>query len=193
MASKVKAEVIAINRGAVNAVASAIAKGIASVNATGSLLTQCVKVAREQYKGKAIPDGDVNAILDTLAESQGWTTAARAVRQSEYKAVLTAYTQLPEAMKEFGERAGKCTWHDGIALARLVRGSKKHKPLAPKAAAIAHGKRGKATSKPAGDLSRGDAKAEVARFVKRAVKMSKLEKDFRDALAELCGQYSIEL
>lgn len=181
------AATVKINRSAVNALASAISKGLATVNATGSLLTQCVKVARAQYKGKAIPKHDVEAVLTELASSQAWSKAAVAVRQSEYRSVLQQYDKLEETMKAFEQRAGKCTWHDGIALSRLLRKN------APNAAAKQHATRGKSKAAAPGDLSRSDAKASIASFAKRVLKMTKIEREFRDALRELCGAHGIKV
>jgi hypothetical protein len=178
---------VKVNRGAVNALASAIAKGIAEVNASGSLLTQCVKIARAQYRGAAIPKQDVQAVLDELAESQKWSKASVAVRQSEYRSVLQQYPKLEEAMKAYTARAGKCTWHDGIALSRLLRKAN------PTQAAKQHASRGKAKSVDPGTLSRGDAKSLVAKFAKRVLKMTKIEREFRDALRELCSAHSIKV
>lgn len=184
-------EVIApkINRGAVNAIASAVAKGLATVNGTGSLLHSVCNIARQQYKGKAIPKPDVEAVLAELAESQNWKGRAADIRKSEYRSVLGSYAQLPEAMKAFTDKMARCSWHDGIALSRLLR------TKAPKAAASAHASRGKksAKGKDPATLARSDAKANIAKAVKRILKMAKVEKDFRDALRELCASHSIKV
>jgi hypothetical protein len=191
----VATEVIApkVNRNAVSAITGAIAKGLREVNASGSLLTQCVKIARAQYKGKAIPAQDVNATLDTLCETMQWkgdrtkAGTSASVRCSEYKSVLVNYANLEEAMRAFQQRAGKCTWHDGIALSRLLR------KMAPNAAAKQHATRGKSKAASPDKLSRGDAKAQIAAFAKRVFKMTKVEREFRDALRELCSAHSIKV
>jgi hypothetical protein len=177
-----------VNRNAVSAIASAIAKGLSQVNATGSLLTQVCKIAHAQFRGKEIPKQDIDAVLVELASTQKWKAASVAVRQSEYRSVLQKYAQLEETMKAFQARMGKCTWHDGIALSRLLR------KKGPVAAAIAHAKRGK-TSKaenPA-NVSRSDAKASLAQLVKRVLKFSKLERELRDGLRELCAAYGVKV
>ena len=179
---------VKINRSAVSAIASAISKGLKEVGGTGSLLHSCVTIARQHYKGKPMPKHDIDATLDDLATTQAWKGRTADIRKSEYRAVLLAYATLPEAMKAFSAKAGRCSWHDGIALSRLLRTKK------PAAAAAAHANRGKAakTAKP-GDLARGDAKAAIAKFAKRVLKMTKVEREFRDALKELCGEFSIKV
>jgi hypothetical protein len=175
-----------VNRNAVNAVAGAIANGLKTVNGTGSLLTQVCKVAHSMFKGKAIPSVDVAAILDDLSARMGWKGGTASVRRSEYKSVLVVYEKLGEAMAIFQKRAGKCTWHDGIALSRLL------KKNTPTKSAQLHHKRPNAGNK-LSPADRGSAKKQVAVAVKRIIKMAKLEKPFRDALAELCGEYGIKV
>lgn len=179
---------VKINRSAVNALASAIAQGLKSVNATGGLLHTVCKIARQQYRSKPIPKADVQAVLDELAESQNWSKNSIAVRQSEYRSVLQQYPTLEETMSAFQHKVGRCTWHDGIALSRLLR------TKGPSAAVSAHAARGKksAASDPS-KLSRGDAKAIIAKLVKRVLKMTKIERTFRDALVELCNEHGVKV
>ena len=177
-----------INRNAVTAIATTIAKGLATVNGTGSLLTQVCKVARSMFKGKPIPKVDIDAILDDLVSRMGWKGPTADVRRSEYKSVLAQYDKLEEAMEAFKKRSGKCTWHDGIALSRLLKSNP------PSKAAIAHGKRGHSgTTTPGHKVPRADAKKRVAVSVKSLLKLTKLEREFRDALAELCGEFGIKI
>lgn len=176
-----------INRNAVNAIASAIASGIKGVSATGSLLHSVCNIARQQYKGKAIPKPDAEAILAELADKQAWKGRTADIRKSEYRAVLANYATLPEAMKAFNTRAGYCSWHDGIALSRLLR------TKGPAAAAAAHSTRRKSKGKDLAKMARSDAKAAIAKLMKRVLKMSKVEADFREALRELCVSHAIKV
>lgn len=182
-----EAKEVKINRSAVNALTAAIADGLHKVGGTGSLLHSCVTIARQHYKGKAIPKHDVNAVLAELVVKQGWKGRTIDIRKSEYRAVLDNYAKLPEAMKAFSAKAGRCSWHDGIALARLLR------TKAPSVAAAQHANRKPAKSVKPQSLARADAKAAIAAFVKRVLKMTKVESDFRESLAELCGKYNIKL
>lgn len=187
MSTEAKEVKTTINRNAVTAIAGALERGLREVNATGNFLTTVCKIARQHYKGKAIPKGDLVATLETLADDQAWTKGTRAVRQSEYKAVLLAYDRLEETMAAFKSRSGRCSWHDGIALARLLRSN------APNAAAKQHATRKpKGTTEP-GKLARSEAKGVAATLIKRMLKFTKIEAAFRDALRELAGEYSIKV
>jgi hypothetical protein len=194
MPSKPKEEVKAapINRSAVSAIVSTINKGIAAVNSTGSLLQSLCNIAKQQYKGKVIPKPDVEAMLAALAIAQKWKGRTADIRKSEFRSVLSSYTLLPEAMKAFHTRANRCSWHDGMALSRLLRGKAKGSPAK---AAKMHHERGNANAK-ANDpatLARGDAKMQIAKAVKRVLKYAKVEREFRDALRELCLKHSIKV
>jgi len=184
----VKVAIAKINRGAVSAIVSAIAKGLAEVNSTGALLHSVCNVARAQYKGAAIPKIDGDEILRELAITHGWKGRTVDIRKSEYRAVLAAYAQLPEAMKALKSAGNSCSWHDGIALARLLRDGTK-----PAAAAKKHQTRRKAKVKDLAVMARGEAKALAARLVKKLLKLKKIESDFRDALKELCAAHSINV
>jgi hypothetical protein len=174
-----------INRNAVNAISSAIAKGLAEVNGTGSLLTQVCKIAFSMFKGKAIPKPDTLAILDDLTRRMGWKGATADVRRSEYKSVLAQYHVLPEAMSAFEKRAQRCSWHDGIALSRLLKSNGVSKAVAK------HATRGK--SKGAAPKSPGDAKAQAASKLKSVLKLPHLPRAFLSQLRDLCGEYSIKV
>ena len=179
-------EAAVVNRNAVNAIAGAITSGLREVNGTGSLLTQVCKVAQQMYRGKAIPKIDVTAILDDLSQRMGWKGPAAEVRRSEYKAVLNAYHALPEATSIYRAKQGACTWHNGIALARLVN---KHNGNATRAAnAYAANRKGKGEPKTA-----GDAKASAASAIKRILKLPHLPRAFLTQLRDLCGEYGIKV
>lgn len=174
-----------INRNAVNAISSAIAKGLAEVNGTGSLLTQVCKIAFSMFKGKAIPKPDMLAILDDLTRRMGWKGATADVRRSEYRSVLMQYHVLPEAMSAFAKRTNRCSWHDGIALSRLLKSNSVTKAVAK------HATRG--GKKAEAPKSRSDAKAQAATAIKRVLKLPKLERAFLEQLRELCGEYGIKV
>ena len=185
-------EVIAkpvVNRSAVSAIASAVSTAIGKVNATGSLLTQCVRIANQHYKGKAIPAHDIEAILSDLASKQEWKKGnEQDSRKSAYRSVLEQYAKLEEAMKALIAKVGHCTWHDGVALSRLLRTKN------PKAAAAKHAQRSKKSAAVKPDkLTRAECKAEIAKFVKRMLKMKAVETSFRDSVEELCNEYSVKL
>lgn len=179
-------ETATVNRNAVNAISGAITSGLREVNGTGSLLTQVCKVAQQMYRGKAIPKIDVAAILDDLSQRMGWKGPASEVRRSEYKAVLGAYHALPEATAIYRARQGACTWHNGIALARLVN---KYNGNAKRAAsAYAANRKGKSEPK-----NGGDAKASAASKLKAVLKLPHLPRAFLTQLRDLCGEYSIKV
>ena len=176
---------LTVNRNAVNAISGAIARGLAEVNGTGSLLTQVCKIAQQMYRGKAIPKLDVQAILDDLSGRMGWKGATADVRRSEYKSVLAQYHLLPEAMTAFEAKANRCSWHDGIALSRLLKSNK------VAAAVTKHASRGK--SKASAPKTSADAKASAASSIKRVLKLPHLPRAFLSQLRELCGEYSIRV
>lgn len=178
-------ETVSVNRNAVNAISGAITRGLREVNGTGSLLTQVCKVAQSMYRGKAIPKIDVAAILDDLAQRMGWKGDASNVRRSEYKSVLAQYHVLPEAMAALVARQGRCTWHDGIALSRLLKSGGVAKAVSQ------HAKRGK--SKGAAPKTSGDAKASAASKIKAVLKLPHLPRAFLAQLRDLCGEYSIKV
>ena len=180
-------EAAVVNRNAVNAIAGAITAGLREVNGTGSLLTQVCEVARRMYRGAAIPNIDVEAILVDLAQRMNWKQGRSTdSRRSEYRAVLGEYHTLPEATKMYRNRTGTCTWHNGIALARLL---KKHKGGVSKAVAQYVSNR-KNNSVP---KTAGDAKASTASAIKRILKLPHLPRAFLTQLRDLCGEYGIKV
>lgn len=178
-------EVPKVNRNAVAAISTALARGLREVNGTGSLLTQVCKIAQSMFRGKAIPKLDLQAILDDLSARMGWKGATADVRRSEYKSVLVSYHMLPEAMREFEARMSRCSWHDGIALSRLLKSN------GVKAAVTKHASRGKA--KASQPKTSGDAKASAATAIKRVLKLPHLPRAFLAQLRDLCGEYSIKV
>lgn len=183
-----EAREVKVNRAAASAIANAVAAGLKQVGGTGSLLHSCVTVARQHYKGKPIPRIDVAATLEMLSESQKWRGRSATMRQSEYRAVLNNYANLPEAMQQYRAKAGHCSWHEGIGLARLLGAGK-----SPSSAAAAYYSNRKSKAADPAKLSASDAKGAAAKLVKRILKMVKLPKDFRDSLRELCGENTIKV
>ena len=178
-----------VNRNAVNAISGAITTALREVNGTGSLLTQVCEVARKLYRGVEIPAIDVEAILVDLAQRMGWKPgAATDSRRSEYKAVLKTYHVLPEATKAYRAKTGTCTWHNGIALARLING--KAKGNAARAVTMYANNR---KSKGSAPKTSGDAKASAASAIKRVLKLPHLPRAFLSQLRELCDEYSINV
>jgi hypothetical protein len=177
-----------VNRSAASAIAAAVSAGLKQVGGTGSLLTQCVTVANQHYKGKPMPSADIVATLEILTESQKWRGRSATMRQSEYRAVLKNYSKLSDAMKEYKAKAGHCSWHEGIGLARLLNGGK----TASQAATAYHTNRKAKAADPA-KLSAGEAKGAAAKLLKRVLKMVKLPKDFRDSLKDLCAENTIKV
>lgn len=177
-----------VNRNAASAIAAAVSQGLKQIGGTGSLLHSCVTVARQHYKGKAIPKPDIDATLEILTESQKWKGRSATMRQSEFRAVLKNYSTLPEAMAQYKTKAGHCSWHEGISLARLLNGGKS----ASQAAAAYHANRKNKGTDPA-KLSAGEAKGAAAKLIKRVLKMTKLPKEFRESIKELCGDNGIKV
>ena len=177
-----------INRAAASALAAAVSQGLKQIGGTGSLLHSCVTIAKQHYKGKAMPAADIGATLEILTESQKWRGRSATMRQSEFRAVLKNYSTLPEAMTQYRTKAGHCSWHEGIGLARLLNGGK----TASQAASAYHANRKSKGTDPA-KLSASDAKGAAAKLLKRVLKMVKLPKDFRDSLKELCAENTIKV
>lgn len=184
--SEAKVEVAKVNRNAVTAISGAITRGLREVQGTGSLLTQVCKVAQQMYRGKAIPKIDLAAILADLADRMKWNGATAQVRSSEYKAVLETYHMLPEAMKALDTKVGRCSWHDGIALARLLKSTGNINR-----AVAQHSKRGK--NRGAAVRTSSDAKASAAAKIKSVLKLPHMPRAFLSQLRELCGEYGIKV
>lgn len=174
-----------VNRNAVTAITGAIVRGLTEVNGTGSLLTQVCKVAQQMYRGQPMPNIDVAATLDDLSTRMGWKGATRDVRRSEYKSVLEQYALLVEAMEALREKIGRCTWHDGIALSRLL---KKHTITKSVSKHATRGSKAAVAPKTA-----GDAKASAASAIKRVLKLPHLPRAFLTQLRELCDEYTIKV
>ena len=177
-----------VNRNAASAIAAAVSAGLKQIGGTGSLLHSCVTIAKQHYKGKAIPKADIDATLEILTDAQKWKGRSATMRQSEFRAVLKNYSTLPEAITQYRAKAGHCSWHEGISLARLLNGGK----TATQAATAYHANRKSKGSDPA-KLSAGEAKGAAAKLLKRVLKMTKLPKDFREALKELCGEHTVKV
>lgn len=177
-----------VNRNAVNAITAAVVAGLRGVNATGTFLTQVCEVSRRMYRGAEIPAIDVTEILADLSTRMGWKQGASGDnRRSEAKAILRAYHLLPEAMAKYKERAGACTWHNGIALARLVNGKAKGNVARAVTMYLAN-RKGKDAPKTA-----GDAKASAATAIKRVLKLPHLPRAFTSQLKALCAEYNINV
>lgn len=188
MTKQVTIEKPAVNSNAVNAVASAVVKGLKGVNATGTFLTQVCEVATRMYKGKAFPKQDVEATVREISSQMGWGKGGSGDNmRSQSRALLLAYITLPEAMKRFREKTGACTWHNGVSLARLLNG-KANGNVARAVTWYIANRKGKDTPK-----SPGDAKASAATAIKRVLKLPHLPRAFTSQLKALCVEYSINV
>lgn len=178
-----------VNKTAVNAVANALDKAMTDAANTGDFVTQCVKAARKYYKGKAIPDADMTATLDVLQDKRGWTEKSAPVRRSEATCLLREYNVIEEAVAAYRKRQGGCTWHTVIRLARELGKHKGKTRIARSITALTK----KVTPTALNAVPRKDAKRAAAISIKRVLKHTKLEKGFRDALADLCDEYGINV
>lgn len=184
-----KAEATEVNARRVAAVASAL-DGVMSAAATvgRDLVTQCVKVCKAQFRNADVTDAEADAIAEALREKRGWTDASFPQRKSETKALLRAYRELEELARLFLQKTGGCTWHNVVMLARELPKHKGKNRVTQCVNALINRK---GNSKKPNALTRKEAKASAASAVKRILKMTHIEKSFRDALEELCEEYNI--
>lgn len=108
-----------------SAIVSTYITALSNVENTGALVTQVCDVANKYTKGEALGEEDMTAIVGGIARERGWKGPSLKSRTSEVRIVLKAAHTLPEAIKGFHKRAGKCDWHTSMKLARcLNRGEK---------------------------------------------------------------------
>lgn len=103
-----------------SAIVNTYITALASAENTGALVTQVCDVANKYTKGESLSDDDMTAIVGAISRERGWKGPAAKSRCSEVRVVLKASTQLPEAIKGFHKRVGKCDWHTSMKLARCI-------------------------------------------------------------------------
>lgn len=108
-----------------SAIVSTYITALNTAENTGALVTQVCDVANKYTKGESLSDDDMVAIIGGIARERGWKGPALKTRSSEVRVVLKAAHTLPEAIKGFHHKAGKCDWHTSMKLARCInRGEK---------------------------------------------------------------------
>jgi len=112
-----------------DAVALALALAYDNAANTGSKIADVCAIARTTYKGKEIPEADVEHIVTRVAESRGWEGATLKVRSSEARKVLGVYSVLPEGIEHVRKTRGACDWRSALKVATcLKRNGGKLKP-----------------------------------------------------------------
>lgn len=182
-------DTVKVNKTAANAIANALDHAMTQAANTGDFVTQCVSAARKYYNGKAIPDADMLATLDVLQNKRGWSEKSAPVRRSEAQALLREYATITEAVNAYKKKHGGCTWHNVIRLARELGKHKGKTRITRSVNTLAKTSKQVAPN----SVTRKDAKRAAAIAVKRVLKHTKLEKGFRDALADLCDEYGIKV
>jgi hypothetical protein len=110
-----------LSKTAHSAIVASFCAALDSVENSGSIVTQVCKTAAGYMKGEAIPKPDADAIISGIAKARGWKGDAVKVRSSEVRTVLSVYASLPEAIESYRAKAGSCTWHNALRLARMLR------------------------------------------------------------------------
>jgi hypothetical protein len=175
-----KAEKVEIkSRAGVTGMSKAFADGKKKSLNTGELIDTCVARGKQFYKGKPIPDGDLTAMVNNIADTFGWKGRTAHSRKSETRNVLKWYAQLAEVVTKFRKKNnGNATWHNVVSLARNLE--KNGGKLAPAVTALVA--QMAATATPPNKLTAKLAKAAAAIAINRILKMTKLDKKFRAAL-----------
>lgn len=143
-----------------SAIVSTYITALNTAENTGALVTQVCDVANKYTKGEALNDDDMTAIVGGIARERGWKGPALKSRASEVRVVLKAAHTLPEAIKGFHHKAGKCDWHTSMKLARCINRGEKVKD------AIAHTYANKSQSK--GSTPQGRTAAALKAWFKEA-------------------------
>lgn len=193
MAKQVKKEAkpkAVVNTTAVNAITKALSDAYGSMAASGSLVHSCVQVARKFYKGKAIPTIDRDAIVNKLATARKWTVDSGRIRRNEADSILRAYAVIPELIKKFAKKnGGLIAWHEVVSLCRKF--NSKDGGTVLKAVALVR-KRSPAKASGA-KVTVAEAKKRAAIACKALLKLTRLPKDFRAELTELCEYHGIKV
>lgn len=158
----------------------------------GELVEKIVSIAcKTLAEGYTVTTEDSHALSADAARITGWKKDKHGKygsRASEIKTFLAARSKLGGAIKECRKVLGACTWHDSVALAKQLNEGKSVK------GAIAHVK-GKRTSG-ADDSGPQDpkvAKGQCAKRVKALLKWTKLPRDFKAGLRQLCAEHDIKV
>lgn len=110
-----------MSNSAIKSVSAAFVKALASIDSTGHAVTNVCNAALAAFKGEAIDDDGMKAIVSDISEARGWKGVTAKVRGSEVRSVLATYTVLPEATKAL--QPATFTYHDALKLARCLKAS----------------------------------------------------------------------
>lgn len=121
------------------AIARVMSDAYDNVANIGRNVVQTICSAVEKvYRGADIPKEDCDAIVDELATLRGWDEKSAKVRKSEARAILSVYSELPNAAAKLADK-GKGNWKDAVNLARKLRdGSSTKDAIAALTAAPKH-------------------------------------------------------
>jgi len=168
--------------------AGKVAGAFAAWENSGGVIVDMCKAVQNLYRGKDIPDDDMEFLCDEVSRVRGWSAASAGKRKLECKAILRNYAQLPEAV----ERATKkknVPFTAALALARMLG-----KGLTPNQAATAYIKGNAATkASPPASRTKEDAAKSIKIHVKRILEFTQYDRKFRSELRALCDEFGIEV
>jgi hypothetical protein len=179
MSKKAKESVEIKSRAGVTGMSKAFTDGRKKALNTSDLIVTCVQRGNQYYKGKAIPDGDLNAMVDIIADAAKWVGRSAHSRKSETRNVLKWYAQLTEVVDKFRKKNnGNATWHNVVSLSRNLE--KNNGKIGPAVTALVTQMETTATQP--NKLLLKDAKKQAAIAINRILKMTKLDRKFRAEL-----------
>jgi hypothetical protein len=167
------------SRAGVTGMSKAFVDGKNKALNTGELIDTCVARGKQFYKGKPIPDGDLTAMVNNIADVFEWKGRSAHSRKSETRNVLAWYAQLADVCTKFrAKNDGNATWHNVVTLARNLE--KNGGSIKPAVQALVDQIAAKGT--PPNKLGVTESKKRAAIAINGILKMTALNKAFRAEL-----------
>lgn len=187
--TKVVAELNTSDR---SAIARSVAEAIATIGKSGSVVTQVCEVARKAAGGVALSQDDIDSICTDVAKSASLQALNKRNRDntlSRWRTVLATYASIPEASEALRAKLGRCSWHESMALAALL---KRGNTVAEAVKSVTDRANGKGTEA-AEPANAKEAKGRAAMAIKRILKLAKLPRDLAGDLAKLAHTHGLNI
>lgn len=173
-------------------IVKAWASGVQTLgNIGGELVERIVTVARNTLEASyEITTEDSHALSADAARITHWKRDKHgkySSRASEIKTFLAARAKLVPAIKALRAEIDACTWNDSLALAKALNAGKS---VEGAVRAVKASRKAKGASEPADS---DKAKAQAAGRIKPMLTWSKLPRDFKAQLRQLCAEYNIKV
>lgn len=173
------------------ALADGIAQAYDAVDDQSNIVDRTCRLARETFGGAEASKDQRADVAALVVAARGWEDATAKVRKSEINTILRAYRWLPDALPKAREaNGGVLNWKHGIKLARKLIAAKGDVTAAVEAFVADMERTPASKAEPA---SAKEAKAEVAKALKKVLGTKHLPRKLRDDIVKLAEAHKLSL